>query len=85
VNTTAEIYSVAKAAFEKLDPDRPRIRLLGVTVSGLATGPPRRQLELGEGGARPGWDEASEAIDDLRDRFGDEAVSIATLLKDPER
>ena len=85
VNTTAEIYSVAKAAFEKLDPDRPRIRLLGVTVSGLATGPPRRQMELGEGGARPGWDEASEAIDDLRDRFGDEAVSIATLLKDPER
>ena len=48
VNTTAEIYEVAKAAFEKLDPERPRIRLLGVTVSGLATGPPKRQLELGQ-------------------------------------
>ena len=85
VNTTAEIYEVAKAAFEKLDPDRPRIRLLGVTVSGLATGPPRRQLELGTAGSRPGWDEASDAIDDIRHRFGDEAVNIATLLREPER
>jgi DNA polymerase-4 len=85
VNTTAEIYGVAKAAFEKLDPDRPRIRLLGVTVSGLAQGPPRRQLELGTAGSGPGWDEASDAIDDIRHRFGDEAVNIATLLREPER
>jgi DNA polymerase-4 len=85
VNTTAEIYEVAKAAFEGLDPDRPRIRLLGVTVTGLATGPPRRQLELSRTGSRPGWDEASEAIDDIRERFGDEAVSIATLLRKPDR
>ena len=68
-----------EAAFLKLDPDRPRIRLLGVTVSGLATGPPKRQLELA-GRSRPGWDEASEAIDDIRERFGDEAVGVATLL-----
>jgi DNA polymerase-4 len=85
VNTTAEIYDVARAAFEKLDPERPRIRLLGVTVSGLASGPPGRQLELGERSTRPGWDEASEAIDDIRQRFGDEAVGIATLLGEPER
>ena len=83
IDTTAEIYEVARSLYEKLDPNRPRIRLLGVSVSGLAPGPPRRQMTLGEGELRPGWQEATRAIDHIRTRFGDEAVSPATLLRDP--
>jgi DNA polymerase-4 len=82
IDTTAEIYEVARALYEKLDPDRPRIRLLGVSVSGLAPGPPRRQMTLDDARSRPGWQEATRAIDDIRDRFGDRAVSPATLLDD---
>jgi DNA polymerase-4 len=79
INTTAEIYEVARDLYLKLGPDRPRIRLLGVSVAGLATGSPQRQLGLLER-ARPGWQEASDAIDSIRTRFGDDSVGFATLL-----
>jgi DNA polymerase-4 len=75
----AEIYEVAKALYLKLDPDRPRIRLLGVAVTGLTAGPPRRQLDLLQA-ARPGWPAATEAIDSIRERFGSEAVGPAALI-----
>jgi DNA polymerase-4 len=81
VNTTAELYEVARALYLKLDPNRPRIRLLGVSVGGLASGAPRRQLGLMEKQGA-GWQEASDAIDSIRTRFGDESVGFATLLGD---
>ena len=79
LDTPAEIYAVAKALYLKLDPERPRIRLLGVAVTSLAPGPPRRQLLLGDS-PRPSWNEASSAVDEIRRRFGDAAVTPATLL-----
>ena len=85
VDTSAGIYETARGLYLKLDPDRPRIRLLGVAVGGLATGPPKRQLQLVEGAApatEPKWSDASKAVDEIRSRFGDEAVRPATLLDD---
>jgi DNA polymerase-4 len=82
-NTTAEIYEVARALYLKLDPQRPRIRLLGVSVTGLTIGAPLRQLELGVGSDGAGWDEASKAVDDLRRRFGERSVGLGTLLEEP--
>ena len=87
VDTSFEIYDLARALYEKLDPDRPRIRLLGVSVSGVVPGPPKRQLDLL--GGTPGSasaerrSKAAEAMDDIRDRFGTDAVTQASLLKDP--
>jgi DNA polymerase-4 len=80
VDTGPEIYTVARDLWEKLDPDRPRIRLLGVTVSGLTVGPPKRQLDLLGSVRRPRWDEAARAVDDIRSRFGDRAVAPAALF-----
>ncbi|MGH2697739.1 MAG: Y-family DNA polymerase, partial [Actinomycetota bacterium] len=79
LDTAAEIYAAVKELYSRLDPQRPRIRLLGVSVSSLAAGPPRRQLLLGDSG-RPSWNEAALAIDDIRRRFGEGAVTPATLL-----
>jgi DNA polymerase-4 len=79
IDSGAAIYQVAKALFEKLPLDRLRIRLVGVSVSGLASGPPKSQLDL-LGPARPGWREGTGAIDSIRSRFGDDAVGPATLL-----
>jgi DNA polymerase-4 len=81
-DTAAEIYDVARRLYTKLDPQRPRIRLLGVSVAGLAPGPPRRQLLL-DRAQRSGWEEASRAVDDIRARFGERSVSPATLLDHP--
>jgi len=78
-DNAAEIYEAVRALYLKLDPQRPRIRLLGVSVSSLAPGPPRRQLLLDDSG-RAAWNEAAQAVDDIRRRFGDEAVTPATLL-----
>lgn len=80
-----DLYEVARTLYLGLRIDRPRIRLLGVTVSGLMPGPPRHQLDLlrTDGGRRPKWDDASRAIDEIRHRYGDEAVGPATLLDDP--
>ncbi len=79
IDTAQEIYQVAKDLFSSLAPDRPRIRLVGVSLTGLAAGPPSRQLGLfGEGGrARR---DAARAVDHIRGRFGDRAVGSATLL-----
>jgi DNA polymerase IV len=78
-DNAAEIYEAVRGLYLKLDPERPRIRLLGVAVSSLAPGPPRRQLPLDDSG-RSAWNEAAVAVDDIRRRFGEGAVTPATLL-----
>ena len=81
VDTGPEIYAIARALYDRLGPERPRIRLLGVSMSGLAPGPPQRQLDLLVGAKVPRWAEVTGAIDSIRDRFGDDAVRPATLLE----
>ena len=79
VDTPTEIYGVARELWRPLDSPRVRVRLLGVSASGLLAGPPRRQLDLfGEDRGR--WAGAARAVDDIRGRFGDTAVRPATLL-----
>jgi DNA polymerase-4 len=86
LDTPFEIYDTARDLYTKLDPDRPRIRLLGVAVSGVVPGPATRQLDLipAEGPSTERWDQAAKAIDHIRDRFGDRAVTQATLLEEPK-
>ena len=53
------------------------VRLLGVSVSGLAEGGVR-QLTLDEADGRVGWAQASRTIDEIRERFGADAIGPAT-------
>jgi DNA polymerase IV len=81
LDTGPEIYAVAAALYDALDPDRPRIRLLGVAVTSVVPGPPRRQLSILAEADAPAWNEATRAIDDIRKRFGADAVRPAALLE----
>ncbi len=53
------------------------VRLLGVSVSGLAAGGVR-QLTLDDADGRMGWAEASRTVDEIRERFGADAIGPAT-------
>jgi DNA polymerase-4 len=74
VDTGTEVARAAKGLLDLVDPTS-GVRLLGVSVSGLVEGG-ARQLTLDDAA---GWDSASRAVDQIRERFGDEAIVPAAL------
>ena len=83
IDTQTEIFEVSRALYLALQKGVQRIRLLGVTISGLEAGPPKRQLTLSEDPPqRLRWSDATKAVDSIRDRFGRQAVLPARLLDD---
>jgi DNA polymerase-4 len=76
VDSGPAIARAAKDLLAQIDPST-GVRLLGVSVSNLAEDG-ARQLSL-EDSVEPGWDDASRAVDDIRDRFGHEAIVPAAL------
>ena len=75
----SEIFSAIRELFRHNRAPGSSIRLLGVNASGFASEGP--QLELLGGGNREKWQRALATADQLRDRFGESAVSIAAGLK----
>ncbi len=79
VETGTAIARAAKALLELVDASS-GVRLLGVSVSGLGRGE-AVQLSI-DGGDAGVWDDASRAIDRIRERYGDDAIVPATLAGD---
>lgn len=77
IDSTHEIYEVAKALFMALNLDRARLRLVGVSLDNLSEGAPE-QLILGA--REKGWREADSAIDQAKLRFGGESVRPGRLI-----
>ncbi|TMK89245.1 MAG: DNA polymerase IV [Actinobacteria bacterium] len=76
VDTGPAVAAVACELLDQVDPT-PGVRLLGVSASNLAP-KEARQLSLDE--AAPLWDEATLAVDEVRQRFGADAVGPASLV-----
>lgn len=74
----------AKRLLEEIDPT-PGVRLLGVGVTGIAKGTEGEQLSFDDvGSVEPEWSDAEEAIDKLRDRFGEGVIGPASAIRGGE-
>jgi len=76
VDTGVALAAVACELLDLVDPS-PGVRLLGVSASNLA---PRHAQQLSLDDAAPVWDEATRAVDEVRQRFGPDAVGPASLV-----
>ena len=76
VDTGAAVAAVACELLDQVDPS-PGVRLLGVSASNLA---PKQAQQLSLDDAVPLWDEATRAVDEVRQRFGANALGPASLV-----
>ena len=74
-----EIFHQARSLLHQNRKPGSAIRLLGVHASGLEDG--EGQLNLLEEGKTSRWRKALSAVDHLRDKYGEDSVSLAAGLK----
>ena len=75
-DTGQELATVASELLAQVDPSQ-GVRLLGVSASNLVERP-ARQLTLDDAGVP--WEGATRAVDEVRRRFGSDAVGPASLV-----
>jgi len=75
VDDAPALLECARLLLDQVDPG-PGVRLLGLSVSGLAADG-ARQLTIEDALDGPGWYEASRTIDEIRARFGETAIGPA--------
>jgi DNA polymerase-4 len=80
IDVSHDLFGVVKDLMVRVELDRP-VRLLGVGVSSLEPAGAPLQLGLDRPAA---WDDVSAAVDAIRARYGDEAVSPARLVNPPD-
>jgi DNA polymerase-4 len=78
IDSTHDIYEIAKTLYLALNLDRARLRLVGISLDNLSEAAPE-QLLLGA--REKGWREADSAIDQAKLRFGGGSVRPGRLIK----
>jgi len=81
IDSARDLYKSARELLDSVETGRP-VRLLGLGGSGLEMSGEPRQLDLG---ADEDWVKVSDAVAEVRDRFGEHSVEPARLLEKNER
>ena len=76
IGAAPAIWDEAQRLLDRIDRGRRGVRLLGVGLSGLTEAAEPRQLALGE----PSRQAAADAVEVVRDKFGDDAVFRASFI-----
>jgi len=85
-NDAARVYATCGELLEKTKAGARPVRLLGIYLSRLTSGLPAGQMSLLEDeGGRERREQLHAALDDLAERFGEDAVVPGMLLDKPER
>ena len=80
VSSGRDLYQAALGLLERTAARTRGVRLLGIGADGLIAADAPRQLDL----APRSWDDLEEVVEDVRTRFGSDAVARARLLEIPE-
>lgn len=80
VDVPHDLLAAVRQLATRVDLDQP-IRLLGVGATDLEPAGSPRQLGLERSAA---WDDVAKAVDEVRSRFGDSAVTPARLVEPPD-
>jgi len=80
LDTAHDLHAVSLALLARAGVGERPVRLLGVGGDGLIEAGTPRQLDL----AGSDWDELEGAVEEVRLRFGDDAVARASLVDAPE-
>ncbi len=78
VDDSRSLLDAGRRLLDLVDP-APGVRLLGLSVSGLRSDG-SRQLTFDEALSGPGWQETDRAVDEIRARFGDDAIGPAIVV-----
>ncbi|MFP4057574.1 MAG: DNA polymerase IV [Candidatus Brocadiia bacterium] len=81
INLDRDIFEAACDLLDELWPRHRRVRLLGVSVANLVHGDAPRQLALFRSDYRRRYRQALESVDQLRDRYGENAVLWGSLVR----
>jgi len=85
-NDAARVYATCGELLEKTKAGARPVRLLGIYLSRLTSGLPAGQMSLLEDeGGRERRQQLHHALDELAERFGEDAVLPGMLLDKPER
>ena len=80
VAVTADLWDIAQDLLARIERDNRGVRLLGVGATGLVPASEPHQLSMDH----PGRDAVAAAAEEIRARFGDDAVLPARLVDRPE-
>ena len=84
IDTTREVYDTARALLRELWKDKRALRLIGISLTGLARGEEHEQISLFEDPKDPNREKSAKkdkTVDALRSKYGADIIQRGSVLQ----